>query len=274
MPAKKPFTPLDDKIVSLVQDNIAWGVATRVASHVISAARLAFENGIELVTEDEENLSPYKKGDMIYLSLVQAVNLVDAAELDSIPVEIIQEQMEEQLARQFRLDPRKIYNFMQEAFDSLYITNDDFVLMPIEDQKPLVVERNRRLVIAAKQRDIAIRDAKLEYRDLAESFLGNLINPAGNMVVTGTGDKEEYLESRGKALTARIKALKGKSANVDGEWLNRYDFNGLPVNEEAQQMDGLIILVIDEGVRLGYRMPEYPRDQTQANAAFKVFQSG
>jgi len=264
------FDHIDNAVLTLVQDNIAWGVANFAVRKIVASAKLKFEMADGVLTEDTLNMSAYKKTDTAYKLLVEAVNVIDGATLDGVSTNLIDAQIERELETQFKLQlPKGGYDFERQAFDELEMESDEFFLMEPEDQAPLVKARNRQLIMDAKRRAIAARDAKLEYADVSKVLADNMTNPRSEgLSITSDGNFEEYLEIRGKALVNRIKNLRSRSAKVDDEWINRYDFNGNPIPGVSVTLAGYIELIINEGIRLRYTMPEAPRSQAAIDEQF------
>jgi len=287
MAKKTSFTTIAEGIVPILADNVAWGVSVRMINHIMQAARIAHDRGDDMVLEadnPELNMSPYHPGDQVYEAMQKAVDLLDAAEIDGIDRELIEVQLETQMEKQFQLDSSRIKrrDFDKQAFDILFESDDEFAsataLVDVSEEKKnfvraRVAQKVADLKAKAVKQQIAFRDARMEYRELAEVYLANVLNPPSNMVVTGSGNYDEYLESRESAFNARIKGLKGETTMVAGQWINRYDFNGELDPVAARELDTYVRAVIDEGIRLRYEMPEYPRSPEDAAAAFRKLQA-
>lgn len=269
---KKSFNKLDPAGVSICAENVAWAVANKTVWTLIGAAKTQHADNIQQVERPQyENVLLV---DGVREQLTIAANLVNGAELDTISTEMIEREMAKQMHDAFIIDAKQLKRIDNTDYSEPAVTelvNElgvDFIEMSDESQADAVVIRQTRMRADAKKSLIIACDTRKEYRDIVEYFARCITNaPDAKDTISGDGDITDYLEARESAVQTRLKSLRLNSTMVDGEWKNRYDRNGRPVESVISELNGHFTILLDVAIKAGIDVSKIEAlpSQTQVN---------
>lgn len=269
--AKVEFTKVDESMLSLLMDNIFWGVATQATNLITRASVMQRDFGASIIDEDahpDVDVSPYKKGDAVHALLVEATTLIDAALLDGLDESLLSAEVHDSLAQQYVERKRKFDMALLEKNTFVELSNDvDFYMSSPEEQLALVKDTMKRKVRTQRERDETAMSRKTEAKDIAEGMTLDVLG-VGNQAVTGNGDYQQYLDIRGQCILRRVTNLRSDSSMIDGQWVNRTDFNQNPIPSSIEILNDYADRVIDEGIRLRYTMPQHTPNAAEVDAKF------
>jgi len=277
---KKTFNKLDEAGMSICSENVAWAVANKAAWALIGAAKTQHADNIQQVERPKfENVLLV---DGVREQLTIAANLVNGAELESISTESIERELSKQISDAFVIDSKQLKRIDNTDFSEPAITDlvnelgIVFVDMSEAEQADAVAHRVTRMRADAKKALIIACDTRKEYRDIVEYFSRCITNaPDAKNAISGDGDITDYLEARQSAVNTRLKSLRLNSTMIDGEWKNRYDRNGRPVESVISELNGHFTALLDVALRAGIDVSKIEAlpSQDQVNAVVAKLKS-
>jgi len=269
---KTKMNKLDPVGLSIASDNIAWAVSNKAAWAIIGAAKMQFLDNEQQV--DRPKFENTLLVDGVREQLTIAANLVNAAELDGIETNLLEIELDKQMAGAFLIDAKQLKRIdntdytdqaINELVNEMGVT---FVELPETEQKDLIAKRQTRMRSEAKKSLIIACDVRKEYRDICDYFSRCITNaPDAVNAITGNQDVSDYIEAREQAVVTRLKSLRQNSTMVDGEWKNRYDRNGHPNSDVISELNGHFTILLEEAVKVGIDVGAIDALPTQSDIA-------
>jgi len=253
---KTKMNKLDPAGISIAADNIAWAVANKAAWQIIGAAKLQHADNEQQIERPKfENVMLV---DGVREKLTIAANLINGAEIDGIDTNLIETELEKQLAAAFVMDGKQIAlikrtDYSEEAIGQLaQEMGTEFVDMTDAQQLAAVEKRVARIRSNAQKALIVACDARKEYQDICTFFARCITNaPDAAHAISGDGGIDDYLAAREGAVLTRLKSLKSNSTMVDGEWKNRFDRNGHANDAVISELNGHFTILLNEAIKVG-----------------------
>lgn len=269
---KKSFNKLDEAGISICAENVAWAVANKAAWKMIGAAKTQHADNIQQVERPKyENVLLV---DGVREQLTIAANLVNGAELEAISTELIERELDKQIHDAFIIDSKQLKRIDNTDYSEPAVTelvNElgvAFVDMSDAEQADAVGLRQTRIRADAKRSLIIACDTRKEYRDIVEYFARCITNaPDAKNAISGDGDITDYLEARESAVQTRLKSLRQNSTMVDGEWKNRYDRNGRPVEAVISELNGHFTILLEAAIKAGIDVSKIESLPSQAQVS-------
>ena len=269
---KTKMNKLDPAGLSIASDNIAWAVGNKAAWSIIGAAKMQHADNEQQVERPKFENTMLVDG--VREQLTIAANLVNAAELDGIETNLLEKELDKQMAGAFLIDSKQLKRIDNTDYTDLAVNelvNEQgvaFVELAEPEQKEQVAKRQVRMRSEAKKSLIIACDVRKEYRDICDYFSRCITNaPDAANAVTGNQDVTDYLEAREQAVITRLKSLRQNSTMIDGEWKNRYDRNGHPNADIISELNGHFTILLEEAVKVGIDVGAIDALPTQADIA-------
>jgi hypothetical protein len=267
---KTKMNKLDPAGLSIASDNIAWAVANKAAWLIIGAAKMQHAENVQAVERPKfENIMLV---DGVREQLTNAANLVNGAEIDGIETNLIESELNKQMANAFLIDAKQLNRIDRTDYTNPAVTElvnelgTEFVDMPEAEQKEIVAKRQARMRAEAKKSLIVACDTRKEYRDICEFFARCITNaPDAAHAISGNKDVTEYIAARESAVLTRLKSLRQNSTMIDGEWKNRYDRNGHANEQVISELNGHFTILLNEAIKVGIDVSTIEALPTQAD---------
>jgi hypothetical protein len=267
---KTKMNKLDPAGISIAADNIAWAVANKAAWQIIGAAKLQHADNVQAVERPKFENTMLVDGVREHLTI--AANLVNGAEIDGIDTNLIERELEKQLAGAFLIDAKQLKRIDNTDYSEPAVTelvNEmgvQFIELSDAEQADLVAKRQVRMRSEAKKSLIIACDVRKEYRDICDYFARCITNaPDAANAISGNQDVSDYLEARESAVITRLKSLRQNSTMVDGEWKNRYDRNGHANESVISELNGHFTILLEEAIKVGIDVSAIEALPTQAD---------